>query len=163
VTLRNINLADLGEPRVYNLSMSSKVSGANAAGQTSGAPKEESSLGASDQAKTRTRNVRVGMAAAVLVVIVVAVVVVLLLVFLKGPSPLVGTYVTADGRRLELRGNGTARYGVTYQSLWMKATFRWSASGKALKMTLTGVQQSQPGYKIDSDRLVGNGGVWVKQ
>lgn len=140
--------------------MSSGVYGARADKSTSDVPRKKSSRGASERAKGGAPNLWRGTVAAVVTVVVAAI---LLLVFLPGASPLAGMYVTTDGRRLELRENGTARYGVTYKNIWMKATYKWSASGKALKITLAGVPQSQPGYRIESNRLVGNGGVWVKR
>ena|SRR5665647_2559130 len=95
--------------------------------------------------------------------IAVAGVVVLVVVFLVMPSPMIGTYVTSDGRKLELHENGTARYGVTYKTVWMAATYRWSRSGNQVKMVLPGTPGAQPGFKIRGKKLVGNGGVWVKR
>ena len=95
--------------------------------------------------------------------VAIAVAVVLVVVFLMMPSPMTGTYVTADGRKLELQENGAARYGVSYKNVWMTTTYKWSRSGDSVKLILPGVPRLQPGYKIRGTKLVGNGGVWVKR
>ena len=95
--------------------------------------------------------------------VAIAVAVVLVIVFLITPAPMIGTYVTADGRKLALRENGTARYGVSYKNVWMTTTYKWSRSGNSVKLVLPGVSKLQPGFKIRGKKLVGNGGVWVKR
>ena len=95
--------------------------------------------------------------------VAIAVAVVLVIVFLITPAPMIGTYVTADGRKLALRENGTARYGVSYKNVWMTTTYTWSRSGNSVKLVLPGVSKLQPGFKIRGKKLVGNGGVWVKR
>jgi len=95
--------------------------------------------------------------------VAVAVAVVLVIVFLIMPTPMIGTYVTTDGRKLELHENGTARYGITYKNVWMATTYKWSRSGDSVKIVLPGVTGLQPGYKIRGADLVGNGGTWVKR
>jgi hypothetical protein len=141
--------------------MNSKGDGDSVNGNTSEAAPEKTGNGG---ARRRRKKIATRLTLSIAVAsIAVAVAVVLVVVFLIMPSPMIGMYITSDGRKLELHGNGTARYGVTYKTVWMAATYRWSRSGDSVKMVLPGTSKAQQGYKIRGKKLFGNGGVWVKR
>ena len=90
------------------------------------APQAASEKTGNDPARSRKRKLAIRLTLSIAVAsIALAVAVVLVVVFLIMPSPMIGTYVTSDGRKLELHENGTARYGVTYKTVWMATTYRW--------------------------------------
>lgn len=142
--------------------MSSKGDDETLDGNTPQAAPEKT--GGGDGAPRRRKKIATRLTLSIAVALIaVAVAVVLTVVFLIMPSPMIGTYITTDGRKLELHENGTARYGVTYKTVWLAATYRWSRNGDSVKMTLPGTSKAQQGYKIRGKQLVGNGGVWIKR